>query len=68
MDHLHKVARAALANPVTAGLAIHLGADGLENTLYIRPGFGRTAGHHAGAFQRAFLAAGHAGTDIAQAF
>jgi hypothetical protein len=38
-----------------------------KDRLYVRP-CGRTAaGHHAGAFQSAFLAAGHAGADVEKA-
>ena len=62
------MAGAAFAHPVAAGRAVvHLGGDGLENVLHVRPGGGRTAGHDARAVARAFLAAGHAGADVEQA-
>ena len=68
VHHLHKVARAVLAHPIAAGRTVfHLGADGLEDGLHIGPRLRRTAGHHAGALERAFLAAGNAGADVIQA-
>ena len=63
--HFHKMACAVLADPVAAGAAVlHLRADGLEDGLYEGPGSRRTAGHHAGAPERALFAAGYAGSHI----
>ena len=65
MHHLDEMPCAVLADPVTAWRAIlDLGADGLENRLDGLPRGGRAARHHAGAFQRALLAARHAGADV----
>ena len=66
VNHLHEVTRAVFANPVAAGLAVHVRADGLEDGLDIRPRLGRAAGHHARALQRALFAAGNAGADVVQ--
>ena len=65
VHHFHEMPCAVLADPVAARRAVlDLRADGLENGLHIRPR-GRTAArHHAGAFQRTLLAAGHAGADV----
>ena len=65
MHHLDEMPCAVLADPVAARRAVlDLCADGLKNGLHIRPRGGRAARHHAGAFQRALLAAGHAGADV----
>ena len=63
VHHLDEVAGPALPHPVAAGLAVHMGGDGLQNGLHMRPCRGRAARHDAGALQRPFLAAGHAGAD-----
>ena len=68
VDHLHVMARAVFADPVAAGrAAVHLGGDGLEDVLHVRPRGGRAAGHDARAAARAFFAAGDAGADVEQA-
>ena len=64
VDHLDVVAGAVFADPVAAGRAVfHLGGDGLEDLLHVRPRGGIAAGHDGRAEARAFLAAGDAGAD-----
>ena len=68
VDHFHKVARAVLAHPVTAGGAVlHLGADSLEDGLDGGPRRRGAAGHHGGAIQSALLSAGYAAANIEEA-
>ena len=62
VDHLHVMARAIGTDPVAAGgVVIHLGGDGLENFLHVRPRGRGAAGHNGGADARTFFAAGNAG-------
>ena len=69
VHHLDKVPGAVLPDPVAAGGTVfHFGADGLEDGFYMFPCGRRTARHHRGAFESAFLAAGYAAADIKQAF
>ena len=69
MGHLDVVARAVLAHPIAARLALgSFGADGLEDVFHQGPGRHASAGHHGGAEARAFLAAGDAGSDEQETF
>ena len=67
VDHLHVVAGTAGADVDDAGLAIDLGGDGFEDRLHHLPGGGRAAGHDGRALAGAFLTAGDAGADEAEA-
>ena len=67
VDHLHIVTCAAGADVGDARFAVHFGGDAFEDRLHHIPGRSRSAGHDRGAFARAFLTAGNAGTDEAEA-
>ncbi|KFB73923.1 MAG: hypothetical protein AW09_000797 [Candidatus Accumulibacter phosphatis] len=68
MHHLDEVAGTAFADPVAAGLAgIGMGADRLEEVSQVRPRLTVAAGHDARAVAGAFLAAGNAHADEADA-
>ena len=67
VHHLDEVAGAVEADVRHARFAFGLGRDGFENRLEGLPGFLGAAGHHGGAEQGAFLAAGHAAADEVQA-
>ena len=65
VHHFHEMSCTVFADPVAAWRAVlDLGADALENGLHIRPRGRASARHHAGAFQCALFAAGHAGADV----
>ncbi len=68
VDHLHVVAGAVGTHVTAAGLAFgdggDLGVDGRDDF----PAFGGAAGHDAGAFERAFFAAGDADAEEVDAF
>ncbi len=67
MDHFDIVAGPVLAHPIAARRPIlHLGRDGLENVLHVRPGLLRAAGHDGGAVARPLLAARNARADEQQ--
>ena len=71
MDHFDVVSGAGFADPFAAGdivIGADFGADFLEHIFDVRPCFGVSAGHDAGAFESAFFAAGDAGADEAEAF
>ena len=71
VDHLHIMAGAAWADPLAAGdvvLGTNFRCDRLKDRLHGRPGCRAAAGHHAGAFERAFFAARDARADVQQAF
>ncbi len=67
VDHLHVVTGTAGADVDDAGLAIHLGGDGFEDRLHDIPRGGRAAGHDGRSLAGAFLTAGDAGADEAEA-
>ena len=67
VHHFNKVTRAVLPHIIAAGLAIHMGANGLKNILHLLPGSAAAARHHAGAMQRTLLAARYAGAQVVQA-
>ena len=68
VHHLHIVAGALRADVGAAGHAIDLGRHLGQHRRDPVPGFAVAAGHHAGALERAFLAAGNAHADEADLF
>lgn len=67
VHHFDVVAGTLITDPLAAGLAVALGSDALEDVLDIGPRLLVATGHHRGAVTSALLAAGHAGTDKADA-
>src|SRR5262249_11554913 len=66
VHHLDEVAGAAIADPFAAGLAFgRARADRLEYRLDARPRRGTATRHQRRAVERAFLAAGDTGTNVA---
>jgi hypothetical protein len=67
VNHLDVVASTVVTNPLTAGLAVRLGRDVLEDVLDVRPGLLITTGHDGGAVAGTLLTARDTGTDEADA-
>lgn len=55
VNHLDVVTSTLVADPLTAGLAVALGSDGLEDVLDVRPGLLVTTGHDGGAISGTLL-------------
>lgn len=67
VDHLDVVASTLVTNPLTAGLAVRLGRDALEDILDVRPGLRVTTGHDRGTVTGTLLTTRDTGTDEADA-
>ena len=68
MHHLDIVTSTLVADPLTAGLAIALGGDRLEDVLDVRPRLLLTTGHKGWPIAGTLLTAGDTGTYEAEAF
>lgn len=67
MDHLDVVTSTFVSDPLTAGLTVALGRNGLEDVLDVWPGFLVTTGHQGGAESGTLLASGNTGADKSDA-
>lgn len=67
MDHLDIVAGTLVTDPVTAGLAVTLGSNALEDVLDIGPCLLVTTGHQAGAVTGTLLTTRDTGSDESDA-
>ena len=71
VDHFDIVSGTGFPDPFAAGdivVGANFGADFLEHIFDVRPCFGVSTGHDAGAFEGSFFAAGDTGADEAKAF
>lgn len=67
VDHLDVVTGTLVTDPLTAGLAVALGGNGLEDVLDEGPGLVVTTGHHGRTESSALLTTGNTGADKADA-
>jgi hypothetical protein len=67
VNHLDVVTSTVVTNPLTAGLAVRLGGDVLEDVLDVRPGLLVTTGHDGGTVAGTLLTTRDTGTDEADA-
>lgn len=67
MDHLNVVTGTLVTDPVTAGLAVALGSDALENVLNVGPSGLVTTGHERGSVTGTLLTTGDTTADEADA-
>lgn len=65
VNHLDVVTSTLVTDPLTAGLAIRLGGDALEDILDVRPGLGVTTGHDRGTVTGTLLTTGDTSSDVA---
>lgn len=63
MNHFDVVTSTFVTDPLTAGLAVALGGNGLEDVLDVRPGLLVTTGHQRGAESGTLLTTGNTGAD-----
>lgn len=63
VNHLDEVAGTSVTDPVTAGLAISLGRDILEDLLDVGPGLLVSTGHDGGTVSGTLLSSGDTGTN-----
>ena len=59
VNHLDKMAGAALADPVATRRTVHFGRDRLKDGLDVRPGFGGSTGHDRRTVASAIFTAGN---------
>jgi hypothetical protein len=67
VNHLDVVASTLVADPFTAGLAVALGGDALEDVLDVRPGLLVTTRHERGTVSGTLLTTGNTGSDESDA-
>lgn len=63
VHHLDVVTSTIVTDPLTAGLTVRLGRDGLEDVLDVWPGLLVTTGHDRGTVTSTLLTTGDTGTD-----